>query len=121
MGFRRRGYHAGMAKNLQRAAGSLFLASITADTETRRDAKAMPWQILLKMYTVPLHIMEHAKEYGGDPSRIALTGDSAGGHLSAACANMPDKIGGANSAKPKEYSIYAGISAEEQNRSAGAC
>jgi acetyl esterase len=39
------------------------------------------------------HIMEHAKEYGGDPTRIALTGDSAGGHLSAACANMPNKIG----------------------------
>jgi len=30
------------------------------------------------------HIMEHAAEYGGDPTRIGLTGDSAGGHLSAA-------------------------------------
>ena len=39
------------------------------------------------------HIMEHAEEYGGDASRILLTGDSAGGHLSAACANMPHKIG----------------------------
>lgn len=39
------------------------------------------------------HIMEHAAEYGGDPERIGLTGDSAGGHLSAACANMPNKIG----------------------------
>ena len=39
------------------------------------------------------HIMEHAAEYGGDPTKIALTGDSAGGHLSAACANMPNKIG----------------------------
>lgn len=39
------------------------------------------------------HIMEHAAKYGGDPSRIGLTGDSAGGHLSAACANMPNKIG----------------------------
>lgn len=39
------------------------------------------------------HIMEHAKEYGGDPARIGLTGDSAGGHLSAACSLMVDMIG----------------------------
>jgi acetyl esterase/lipase len=39
------------------------------------------------------HIMEHAAEYGGDPDRIGLTGDSAGGHLSAACSLMTDKIG----------------------------
>jgi len=45
------------------------------------------------IYGAIAHIMEHASEYGGDPSRIALTGDSAGGHLSAATANMPHKIG----------------------------
>jgi acetyl esterase/lipase len=39
------------------------------------------------------HIMEHAAGYGGDPEKIGLTGDSAGGHLSAACSLMPDKIG----------------------------
>jgi acetyl esterase/lipase len=39
------------------------------------------------------HIMEHAKDYGGDPTRIGVTGDSAGGHLSAAAALMPDRIG----------------------------
>lgn len=39
------------------------------------------------------HIMEHAAEYGGDPAKIGLTGDSAGGHLSAACSLMADKIG----------------------------
>jgi acetyl esterase/lipase len=39
------------------------------------------------------HIMEHAKEYGGDPARIGLTGDSAGGHLSAAASLMTNMIG----------------------------
>lgn len=39
------------------------------------------------------HIQEHAKEYGGDPKRIGVTGDSAGGHLSASAANMCNLIG----------------------------
>lgn len=39
------------------------------------------------------HIMEHAKEYGGDPSKVGVTGDSAGGHLSAAASLLPGMIG----------------------------
>lgn len=39
------------------------------------------------------HIIEHAAEYGGDPTRIGVTGDSAGGHLSALAATMCNKIG----------------------------
>lgn len=39
------------------------------------------------------HIQEHAQAYGGDGSRIAVTGDSAGGHLSAVASLMTDKIG----------------------------
>lgn len=45
------------------------------------------------VYGAIAHIMEHAAEYGGDASTILLTGDSAGGHLSAACADMPNLIG----------------------------
>jgi len=45
------------------------------------------------VYGAIAHIMEHAAEYGGDPKRIGLTGDSAGGHLSAAAINMANKIG----------------------------
>jgi len=45
------------------------------------------------VYGAIAHIQEHAEEYGGDASRIAVTGDSAGGHLSAAAANMTDMIG----------------------------
>jgi len=39
------------------------------------------------------HIMEHAKDYGGDAARIGVTGDSAGGHLAAAVSLMIEKIG----------------------------
>ena len=39
------------------------------------------------------HIVEHATEYGGDPTRIGVTGDSAGGHLSAAASLMTNMIG----------------------------
>ncbi|MBR9854066.1 MAG: alpha/beta hydrolase [Algicola sp.] len=39
------------------------------------------------------HIQEHASKYGGDPDRIAVTGDSAGGHLSASAAILSSLIG----------------------------
>lgn len=35
-------------------------------------------------------VKEHAHEYGGDPARIALTGGSAGGHLTALAALAHD-------------------------------
>jgi acetyl esterase len=39
------------------------------------------------------HIQEHAARYGADASRIAVTGDSAGGHLSEAVATLSTLIG----------------------------
>jgi acetyl esterase/lipase len=49
--------------------------------------------IIEDVYGGIAHIMEHAKQYGGDPAKIGVTGDSAGGHLSAAAALMPNMIG----------------------------
>lgn len=45
------------------------------------------------VYGAIAHIQEYAIVYGCDPGRIAVTGDSAGGHLSAAAANMVGMIG----------------------------
>ena len=45
------------------------------------------------VYGAIAHIQEHAAKYGGDPTRLAITGDSAGGHLSAAAINMANMIG----------------------------
>ena len=39
------------------------------------------------------HIQEHASQYGADPNKIAVTGESAGGHLSAAAALLSTLIG----------------------------
>ncbi len=39
------------------------------------------------------HIQEHAAQYGGDASRLAVTGDSAGGHLSEAAEHYLPLIG----------------------------
>lgn len=45
------------------------------------------------------HIREHASEYGGDPKRVGVTGDSAGGHLSASAAVLIENIGSAGFGK----------------------
>jgi len=39
------------------------------------------------------HIQENASRYGADPKRLAVTGDSAGGHLSEAAATLSSMIG----------------------------
>lgn len=51
------------------------------------------------VYGAIAHTMEHAAAYGGDASRIVLTGDSAGGHLAAVASLMVDRIGDAGFGK----------------------
>lgn len=50
-------------------------------------------QLIEDVFGAIAHIQEHAAEYGGDSTRIAVTGDSAGGHLSAAAATLSPLIG----------------------------
>lgn len=45
-------------------------------------------------YAVTAWLVEHAAEVGGDPSRVAVAGDSAGGNLAAAVALMSRDRGG---------------------------
>jgi acetyl esterase/lipase len=44
-------------------------------------------------YGAILHIQKHAKAYGLNRRKIAVTGDSAGGHLSALLADAVERVG----------------------------
>ncbi|SEI89036.1 Acetyl esterase/lipase [Cyclobacterium xiamenense] len=50
-------------------------------------------QLIEDVFGAIAHIQTHAAAYGADPGRIALTGDSAGGHLSEAAAVFSPSIG----------------------------
>jgi len=65
-----------------------WIGNLDGDEESNTMAN-----LIEDVYGAIAHIQEHAKEYGCDPGRIAVTGDSAGGHLSAAAANMVEMIG----------------------------
>lgn len=56
-------------------------------------------QIVEDVYGALVHIIENAAKYGGDSSKLLLTGDSAGGHLSASAANFIERIGDRGFAK----------------------
>jgi acetyl esterase/lipase len=85
----------GLARELTRG-GQFVVFSIDyrwagkADGDATNNTMA---NLIEDVYGAVAHIMEHAKTYGGDPSRIGLTGDSAGGHLSAAASLMVNRIG----------------------------
>ena len=62
--------------------------------------------LIADCYGAILHIQEHAAEYGLNPQLLAVTGDSAGGHLAAAVANDIEKVGdGGWGQKPGVYQV----------------
>ena len=85
----------GLARELVRS-GEYVVTSIDYRWIGTGDGDVVPntmADLIGDVYGAILHIQEHAKEYGADPMRIAVTGDSAGGHLSAAAINMIEMIG----------------------------
>lgn len=85
----------GLARELTRG-GQFVAASIDYRWAGKADGDAtnntMP-NLIEDCYGAIAHIMEHAADYGGDPTRIGVTGDSAGGHLSASVSVMVERIG----------------------------
>ena len=85
----------GLARELVRG-GTYVICSIdyrwigTLDGDEKPNTMA---NLIEDVYGAITHIQEHANEYGADPTRIAVTGDSAGGHLSAAAIDMVNLIG----------------------------
>jgi acetyl esterase/lipase len=93
----------GLARELTKG-GKFVVFSIDYRWAGKADGEANSTtmaDIVDDVYGAIAHIMEHAAQYGGDPSRIGLTGDSAGGHLSALAATMVNKIGNGGFGKTK--------------------
>jgi acetyl esterase/lipase len=85
----------GLARELTRG-GQFVVASIDYRWAGKADGDATSntmANVIEDVYGAIAHIMEHAPEYGGDASRIVLTGDSAGGHLAAVGSLMVNRIG----------------------------
>jgi acetyl esterase len=72
------------------------LAGISIVSVAYRLAPESPYPTGVDDAAVAVHwALEHAAQWNGDPRRIALGGDSAGGHLAAVVANRvaADKVG----------------------------
>ena len=96
----------GMARELARD-GKYVVFSIdyrwigTADGDSTPNTMD---QLISDCFGAILHIQEHAAEYGLNPKKLAVTGDSAGGHLCASVATMIERVGdGGFGVKPGVY------------------
>lgn len=96
----------GLARELIKG-GKYVVASIDYRWLGTRDGDKTPNsmnQIIEDCFGAILHIQEHAAEYGMDPKNLAVTGDSAGGHLSACMGTLIERIGdGGWGMKPGVY------------------
>jgi acetyl esterase len=91
----------GLARELTKG-GKLVVCSVDYRWLGNLDGDEQPnsmAQLIEDVFGAIAHIMEHAAEYGGDASRIGVTGDSAGGHLSASASLLIEKIGSAGFGK----------------------
>lgn len=85
----------GLARELAKG-GRYVVFSIDYRWVNKLDGETQPTymhKLIEDVFGAIAHIQEHASRYGADPTRIALTGDSAGGHLSEAGALLCDMIG----------------------------
>ena len=85
----------GLARELVKG-GRYVVFSVDYRWINKLDGEAQPTymhQLIEDVFGAIAHIQEHAAKYGGDPNRIAVTGDSAGGHLAEAAATLSPFIG----------------------------
>jgi acetyl esterase len=85
----------GLARELVKS-GHYVVFNIDYRWINKLDGDAQPnymHQLIEDVFGAIAHIQEHAARYSGDPTRIAVTGDSAGGHLAEAVATLSPLIG----------------------------
>jgi acetyl esterase len=85
----------GLARELTKG-GRYVVFSIDYRWINKLDGEAQPTymhKLIEDVFGAIAHIQENAARYGGDPKRIAVTGDSAGGHLSESAALLCPLIG----------------------------